>query len=138
MKRFFPIALVAALTATASLVCGEETKTAAPGASDIRTGSGIESRELTGASDSFQIAPDTRIYAVAHIRESGAVGIVKIVFKKAGKDVFSKELQAPSVPYRTNAFRTFRRGDDGDWSVALAGPDGKELASQSFKVEISK
>jgi hypothetical protein len=118
----------------------EEVRAAASPASgsEVKAGLGIENLDLTGAAESFNIAPDTRIYAWARIAGNADVGNVAIVFSKGGKEVYSKQISVPSVPYRIFAYRTFRAGDAGEWKVSLAGADGKELAATAFKVEITK
>ena len=113
---------------------------AAPAASETeaKVGLGIEKLDLTGASDSFKIAPDTRIYGWARVRGVEPGSNVSLVFNKGDKEVYKKEVAIPSVPYRINAYRTFRSGDSGDWKVSIIGPDGKELASTAFKVEVTQ
>jgi hypothetical protein len=46
------------------------------------------------------------------------------------------ELKVPRSPYRTNAYRTFRKGDEGAWTVKVLAADGAELGSAAFSVEI--
>ncbi|HJU82757.1 MAG TPA: DUF2914 domain-containing protein [Holophagaceae bacterium] len=101
---------------------------------DIKVGTGIEKHEITGESADFKVAAGTKIYAWTRI--SGAEGSVTVVFMKEGKEVSKQELQVPHSPYRTNAYRTFRKGDAGDWTVKVMGADGKELGTASFKVAI--
>jgi len=110
----------------------------AAAAIEVKIGLGIEKLELTGAADSFKIAPDTKIYAWTRVKGVPAGSAVSIVFKKGDREVFKREFSIASVPYRVNAYRTFRAGDAGDWTVAVTGPEGKELASAAFKVEITK
>ena len=117
---------------------GLQAATAPAASMEVKTGLGIEKMELTGASDSFKIAPETKIYAWTRVKDVAAGSNVAIAFVKGDKEVFKKEIPVPSVPYRVNAYRTFRAADAGDWKVVVAGADGKELASSSFKVEISK
>jgi hypothetical protein len=50
--------------------------------------------------------------------------------------VFTQELSVASVPFRTNAYKTFRKGDAGDWTAVVRDASGKELALSAFKVEI--
>jgi hypothetical protein len=106
-------------------------------ATEIQIGTGIENHELTGAASEFKVAADTKIYAWARIRGVEPGTGISIVFKKVDKEIFRKDLPIPSVPYRVHAYKTFRTGDSGDWSATVLGPDGKELASASFKVEIT-
>lgn len=45
-------------------------------------------------------------------------------------------MTAASSPWRVNANRTFRKVDGGTWTAKLLGPDGAEIASANFEVEI--
>ena len=101
---------------------------------DIKVGTGIEKHEITGESADFKVAAGTKIYAWTKV--TGAEGSVTVVFMKEGKEVSKQELQVPRSPYRTNAFRTFRKGDGGEWTVKVMGADGKEMGSAAFKVSI--
>ena len=118
---------------------GAENQAAPASASstEIKVGLGIENLDLTGASGTFKIAPDTRIYVWARVKGI-AEGKVVMLFSKGDKEFYRKEVAVPSVPYRINAYRTFRSGDAGDWKATVLGPDGKELAATAFKIEITK
>jgi len=105
-----------------------------PGA-ELETCLGIENREAKDASSSFKVAAGTKIYAWARIAR-GETGKVVIAFRKADHDVFTQELSVSSIPYRTNAFRTFKKGDTGDWTAVVRDASGRELALAAFKVEI--
>ena len=103
---------------------------------ELKIGTGIEKYEITGASDSFKVAPNTRLYASTRIN-GVENGTVNVVWSKDGKEVSKTELKVPRSPYRTHAYRTFRAGDSGSWSAKLVGPDGAELGTASFTVEVS-
>jgi hypothetical protein len=107
---------------------------AAAAAAEVKVCLGIENKDAKDPAASFKVAADTKIYAWARLK--GEPGPVSIAFKKGDKDVFVKELEVPSVPYRTNAYKTFRKGDAGDWTAVVRDATGKELASAAFKVEI--
>ena len=111
---------------------------AAAPATELKAGLGIEKMELTEPADSFKVAPDTKIYAWARVRGIAAGSSVALAFRKGDKEVYRKEITIPSVPYRINAYRTFRAADGGDWKIVLSGADGKEIASTDIKVEITK
>lgn len=108
----------------------------AEGKADVKVGTAIEKYEVQGASDSFTVAPETRLYAGAKI-----TGIendkVTVVFLKNGTEASKVELKVPRSPYRTHAYKTIRAGDSGDWTVKVLGPDGTEIGSADFKVEVS-
>jgi hypothetical protein len=111
---------------------------AAASETELKAGLGIEKMELTEAADSFKVAPDTKIYAWARVRGVAPGSSVALAFSKGDKEIYRKEITIPSVPYRINAYRTFRSGDAGDWKITLSGADGKEIASTNIKVEITK
>ncbi len=118
---------LAALTATAIQ--------AADPAAELKVGLGIEKMEIADASETFKVAPDTKIYAWTRV--SGLEGAtVTLSFQKDGKAVFQKDLEVPHSPYRTNAYRTFRAGDNGSWTVKALDKEGKELGSTTFTVEV--
>lgn len=102
---------------------------------EVATGLGIAKYELTETSADFKVAPDTKIYAWTKI--TGITdGTVTIVFVKDGKAISKRELKVPHSPYRTNAYRTFRKGDDGAWTAKVVAADGAQLGSTGFKVTI--
>ena len=109
---------------------------ATPSASEteVKVGLGVEDLNVTGAADSFEIAPDTKIYAWGRVTGVAAGSNVTVAFKKGDKAAHSKEIPVPSVPYRLYAFKVFHKGEEGDWTAVFTGPDGKELGSASFKV----
>ena len=130
---------VAASSSPTASTSGEQQAAAAPAsATEVKVGLGIENLDVTGASDSFNIAPDTKVYGWARVRDVAADSAVSIIFKKGDKEVYKKEVTIPSVPYRINAYRTFRSWDAGEWTLSIVGPGAKELASTTFKVEITK
>ncbi|HYO71644.1 MAG TPA: DUF2914 domain-containing protein [Archangium sp.] len=101
----------------------------------LKVGTGVEKYEVTGASDSFTVAPNTRIYAATKLT-GVEPGTVNVVWSKDGKEVSKTELKVPRASYRTHAYRTFRAGDSGAWTARLVGADGAELASTSFQVTV--
>ncbi len=133
----FLIALLMCLVIGPSLAAAEQ-GAASAGGTEIKAGLGVEKLELTGAADSFEIAPDTKIYAWARVRDVAADSKVTLAFKSGDKVAFSKEITVPSTPYRIYAYKTFRKGDTGDWTIVVSGPDGKEIASSSFKVTLKE
>ncbi|HET8901801.1 MAG TPA: DUF2914 domain-containing protein [Holophagaceae bacterium] len=113
-----------------ALLCAQD----APKA-EVKTGLGIEKYEVTGESSDFKVAPDTRIHA--WVRVTGITdGSVTVVFLKGGQEKSKQDLKVPHSPYRTHAYRTFRKGDDGAWTVKVVGADGAALGSADFKVAI--
>lgn len=107
----------------------------AAGSADVKVGTGVEKYEITGASDSFTVAPNTRIYAATKLT-GVEPGTVNVVWSKDGKEVSKTELKVPRSPYRTHAYRTFRAGDSGAWTAKIVGADGTELGSSSFQVTV--
>jgi len=108
----------------------------AAGTADLKVGTGVEKYEIVGASDSFTVAPNTRIYAATRL--SGVEpGSVTVVWSKDGKEASKTELKVPRASYRTHAYKTFRAGDTGSWTVRVVGADGTELGSTTFTVTVS-
>ncbi len=123
------------LFALPALLCAQDApKAQAPGA-EVKTGLAVEKYELTGESSDFKVATDTKI--VAWVRVTGITdGGVTVVFLKDGQEKSKVDLKVPHSPYRTRAYRTFRKGDDGAWTVKVVGTDGMALGSTDFKVTI--
>jgi hypothetical protein len=108
----------------------------ASGKADVKVGTSIEQYEVQGVSDSFQVAPDTKLYAGTRL--TGVENdTVTVVFLKNGAEASRIELKVPRSPYRTHAYKTIRAGDSGSWTVKVLGPDGAELGSTDFQVEVS-
>jgi Protein of unknown function (DUF2914) len=103
---------------------------------DVKVGTSIEKYEVQGASDTFTVPADTKLYAGTKV--SGVENDkVTVVFLKDGAEASKVELKVPRSPYRTHAYKTIRAGDSGNWTVKVLGPDGTELGSTQFKVEVS-
>ena len=111
------------------------TTTAYAAEATVKVGTGVEKYEIVGASDSFTVAPNTRIYAATKLT-GVEPGTVNVVWSKDGKEVSKTELKVPRESYRTHAYRTFRAGDTGAWTAKVVGTDGAELASTSFQVTV--
>jgi hypothetical protein len=130
------IAVVGAGVALARPVFFTAAEPAAP-AAEMKVGLGVEKMEITGEAAAFKVAPGTKIYVWTKV--SGcADSKITIAFSKGDKVSTKQELNVPRSPYRTNAYRTFRAGDEGEWTAKLLAADGKELGSVSFKVELEK
>lgn len=108
---------------------------------ELKVGTGVEKKEIVGAASEFKVAADTKIWAwarLAGLPAEAKVTLVTLTFTKGEKEAFRKELTAAGSPWRVNAYKTFRAADGGDWTARLLGPDGAELATAKFKVEIAK
>ena len=147
MRKLMILALVLPLTAVAEEAKKpvEAPKAAAAAAAapataktELKVGTGVEKREIVGAAEEFKVPADTKIWAWTKVAGLAADTKVTLTFSKGDKEAFRKELQAPGSPWRVSAYKTFRAGDGGDWTAKLLGPDGAELASAKFKVEITK
>jgi len=101
---------------------------------ELKTGTAVEKMEIAGEASAFKVAAGTRIYAWAKVM-GAAETTVTFVFSKGDK-TSKQELKVPRSPYRTNAYRTFRQGDDGEWTVKLMGDQEAVLGEATFKVEI--
>lgn len=106
----------------------------AKASAELKVGTAIEKMEIEGESTTFKVAAGTRLYAWARVTgvSEGAVTVVFSMGERASK----VELKVPRSPYRTNAFRTFRAGDSGAWTVKVLGADGAELGQAGFTVEV--
>lgn len=101
---------------------------------ELKTGTAVEKMEIVGETSEFKVAAGTRIYAWAKVM--GATDTtVTFVFSK-GDRTSKQELKVPRSPYRTNAYRTFRAGDEGEWTVKLMGDQDAVLGSATFKVAL--
>lgn len=100
---------------------------------DVKVGTAVEKMELTGEATDFKVPAGTKIYAWTKVW--GAGDTATVVFSK-GEASTKVELKVPHSPYRTHAYRTFRAGDGGSWTVKVLGADGAELGAASFTVEI--
>ena len=101
---------------------------------ELKTGTAVEKLEIVGEASEFKVAAGTRIYAWAKVT-GAADTTVTFVFSK-GDRTSKQELKVPHSPYRTNAYRTFRKGDEGEWTVKLMGDQEAVLGSATFKVDI--
>jgi hypothetical protein len=124
---FFPLIVCAALGAQAPK---PETKASA----EIRTGTAIEKMEVQGEAATFKVAAGTKIYAWTKVT-GAADSTITVAFSK-GDRTSKQELKVPHSPYRTHAYRTFRKGDEGNWTVKVLAADGTELGTAAFTVEI--
>ncbi len=134
---------VAALALPLSLLAQEPAKPEksadkSPAKAELKVGTSVEGKEIAGAAEEFKIAPDTKLFAWAKVAGLAADSKVTLAFMKGDKEAFKKELTVGGPTWRLNAYKTFRAGDAGDWVAKLLGPDGAELATAKFKVEIQK
>ena len=101
---------------------------------ELKTGTAVEKMEIAGEATGFKVAAGTRIYVWAKVM-GAANTTVTFVFNKGDK-TSKQELKVPRSPYRTHAYRTFRKGDEGEWTVRLLGDQDAELGAATFKVEL--
>lgn len=111
-----------------------EAKAETKASAEVKVGTGVEKMEIQGESTSFKVPAGTKIYAWTKVA-GAADSTVTVVFSK-GERSSKQELKVPHSPYRTNAYRTFRAGDAGDWTVKVLSADGAELGKADFTVEI--
>jgi hypothetical protein len=101
---------------------------------ELKTGTGVEKMEIQGEAAEFKVAAGSRVYVWAKVM-GAADTAVTFVFTKGDK-TSKQELKVPRSPYRTFAYRTFRKGDEGEWTVKLMGDQDAELGVATFKVEV--
>jgi hypothetical protein len=106
----------------------------AKASAEVKVGTAVEKMELQGEAASFKVAAGTKIYVWTKVT-GAADSTITVVFSKGGR-TSKQELKVPRSPYRTNAYRTFRQGDEGAWSAKVVAADGTELGSATFSVEI--
>ena len=126
--------LVSLLTCAALAAQAPAPKADTKASAEVKVGTGVEKMEIQGESAAFKVAPGTKIYAWAKVA-GAAESTVTVVFSM-GERSSKMELKVPRSPYRTNAYRTFRAGDAGSWTVKVLGADGTELGKADFTVEI--
>ena len=130
-----PFLAAAALVAQAPVPAPKaETKTETKASAEVKVGTAVEKMEVQGEAASFKVAVGTKLYAWTRVT-GVADGTITVVFNR-GDRTSRQELKVPHSPYRTNAYRTFRTGDGGDWTVKVLAADGAELGTASFRVEI--
>ncbi|WP_257303909.1 DUF2914 domain-containing protein [Geothrix campi] len=135
---FLPFLAAAALMAQAPAPKAEpkpavKAEAEAKASAEVKVGTGVEKMEIQGESTSFKVAAGTKIYAWTKVA-GAADSTVTVVFSK-GERTSKQELKVPRSPYRTNAYRTFRKGDEGSWTVKVLAADGAELGTAAFTVE---
>ena len=131
LKRILPILVAVPVLLAGGLVA--RAQAAKPGA-EVRVGTGVEKMELQGEAASFKVAAGTKLYAWTKVT-GAADSTISFIFAKGDK-TSKQELKVPRSPYRTHAYRTFRKGYVGAWTAKVMGADGAELGSASFTVEI--
>jgi len=126
---FLPLLACAALVAQAPAPAA---KPDAKAGAEVKVGTAVEKMELQGEATSFKVAAGTKIYAWTKVT-GAADSTITVVFSK-GDRTSKQELKVPRSPYRTHAYRTFRTGDDGSWTVKVLAADGAELGTATFTV----
>ncbi|NWJ39488.1 MAG: DUF2914 domain-containing protein [Geothrix sp.] len=101
---------------------------------ELKTGTAVEKMEIVGESAAFKVAAGSKIFVWAKVM-GAADTTVTFVFTKGDK-TSKQALKVPRSPYRTHAYRTFRKGDEGEWTVTLIGDQEAVLGSATFKVEL--
>lgn len=133
MSFLLPVALLAQAPAAKPKAEPAPEATSIRPHAEVKVGTAVEKMELTGESADFKVPAGTKLFVWTKVW--GAGDSATVVFSKGDKST-KVELKVPHSPYRTHAFRTFRAGDDGDWTVKVLGADGTELGTATFKVEI--
>jgi len=100
---------------------------------ELKVGTAVDNLELVGETTSFKVPPGTRLYVWAKVM-GAADTTVSCVFTK-GDRTTKLSLKVPRSPYRTHAYRTFRKGDEGEWTVKLIGEQEAILGNATFRVE---
>jgi hypothetical protein len=133
MKKTTPflalITLPGFLLAQTPAAAPQKKADAAPAA--VSVGLAADRNEIVNPETSFTFDGDTKLYMGAKV--TGPAGDYTLAFKRGDAITYSKKFSVPSTPYRVWTWKTFRKGDAGDWTAVLTGP-GESTASTSFKV----
>lgn len=97
---------------------------------ELKAGTGIENRELTGAGDSFK-KTDT-VYVWSNITDADGKKVAH-VWKLDGKEVFKASFDVKSKRWRLNSKR--RTPKPGAYVVEAQTEDGTKIGEVAFKVE---
>jgi hypothetical protein len=136
LNRFLPMVVALPLVLTLAFVARAQAAKASPdkAMAEVKVGTGIEKMEIQGEAAAFTVEAGSRIHAWTKV-VGAADTTIAVVFAKGDK-TSRQELKVPRSPYRTHAYRTFRKGDEGSWTVKVMGADGAELGTATFTVEI--
>jgi hypothetical protein len=97
---------------------------------EIKVGTGLENREVTGAAESFTAGTPL----VGWTRIKGANEPTDVVHEWwRGEEKFA----SVTLPVKASSWRTYSRISSpqaGDWTLKVVDASGKEVASQKFKV----
>ena len=130
-KRIVPVLVAVPILLAAGFAARAQ---AGKPAAEGTVGPGVEKLEIQGEATTFKVAAGTKIYAWTRVT-GAADSTITVAFSK-GDRTSKQELKVPRSPYRTNAYRTFRAGDGGEWTVKVLSADGAELGKADFTVEI--
>ena len=97
----------------------------------VAVGLASDKNEIVDPQTSFTLEGDTKIYVGA--KATAGAGDYTISYRKSGAVVLAKRIPVPSTPFRIWTWKTFRKGDAGDWTAVVTGPGGAE-ASTAFTV----
>ncbi len=127
MRKFL---LSIALSLVASAAFAQNAPTA-----EVKVGTGVANHEVEGQAASFKVAPDTKLFT--WVKVAGAADSkITVTFAKDGKEVSTIDLAVSKSPDRTQAYRTFRKGDAGNWTAVVKSAAGAELGKAEFTVEL--
>ena len=125
-----PLVLALAFVARAQAAKATSDKAMA----EVKVGTGIEKMEIQGEATAFTVEAGSKLHIWTKV--TGATDSTITVVFIQGDRTSRQELKVPRSPYRTYAYRTFRKGDEGSWTAKVVGSDGAELGSTAFTVEI--
>jgi len=136
LNRFLPMVVALPLVLTLAFVARAQSAkaTSDKAVADVKVGTGIEKMEIQGEAAAFSVEAGSKIHVWTKV-VGAADTTIAVVFAKGDK-TSRQELKVPRSPYRTYAYRTFRKGDEGSWTVKVLSADGAELGTAAFTVEI--
>ena len=96
---------------------------------EVKAGTGVEKREVTGESATFPAGTTVWVWS----RITDGEGSVKHVWKRDGKEVWTATLRVGGKRWSTQSRRTIPKA--GSWEVEVQSADGAKLGTVAFAVQ---
>jgi hypothetical protein len=100
---------------------------------EIKFGTAVENRELTGQAESFSESTE-RVYCWTKVSGLEVPSNIKHVWYNKGNKVSENSLAINYPSTRTWSYKTITPETSGDWSVEVIDSNGAVLKKGSFKV----
>ena len=132
--RYITLSLALSLLAWVPARAEDQPRSAS---AEVKVGTSVANHEIVGEAASFTITPETKLYTWVKVTGM-ADQTVTVTYLKDGNEVSKVELNVPRSPFRTHAYKTFRKGDEGSWTASARASDGTELGKAEFTVAIGQ